>query len=168
VVVVAGSRRCSGRSAASWQWGFCGPGLTMLPCPVGYREGGGGSSLPRGCGAATRPRCFSYVRLGPAAVTTTRWRGWLEDRGDVCWWAEVRWSTSNHPGLVGGRNPCRHVVQQRGDACGRNPCVIMVGCYISIAGRKPISRSYLSGRTKRFELWSCAYRLRAGRNETLS
>ena len=29
-----------------------GPGVSLQPRPVGYRVGGGGSSLPRGCSAA--------------------------------------------------------------------------------------------------------------------
>jgi hypothetical protein len=85
------------RPAAAWRRGLYGPvlgpagpagsGMPLLPRPDGYRDSGGGSSLPRGCGAAIPGPCrpsFSVHEVSCWFIV--RWRGWCQGRGGACWW----------------------------------------------------------------------------------
>jgi hypothetical protein len=65
----AGQRLCEPVWALPGQYMH---GVSLLPSPVGYREGGGGSSLLRGCSVATPTLMSPFLPLGLTVVTTVR------------------------------------------------------------------------------------------------
>jgi hypothetical protein len=88
------------RPAAAWRRGLYGPvlgpagpagsGMPLLPRPDGYRDSGGGSSLPRGCGAAVPGPCRpSFSVLEVSFWFAVKWRGWCQGRGGACWWVAL-------------------------------------------------------------------------------
>jgi hypothetical protein len=88
------------RLATAWRRGLYGPvlglagpagsGMPLLPRPDGYRDSGGGSSLPRGCGAAVPGPCRpSFSVLEVSFWFAVKWRGWCQGRGGACWWVAL-------------------------------------------------------------------------------
>jgi hypothetical protein len=134
--VVAGWRRRHGRLAAAWRRGRTGPGgpgCPVLPCPVGSRDCGGGSSLPLGYGAASPgPAIFGHLILCPASMTTgeiarTTSRSWW--RVLVGGWLGGALRMNGVVVLGVGRNPCWPCRRRRGDARGRRLAFLEgVGC----------------------------------------
>jgi hypothetical protein len=86
-----------------WAWpGQYSPSVSLL-----LREGGGGTALPCGYGAAALTPLSPFLTLGLATVTTLR-RGWSQDYSGTCWWTRGSVDTLDRPGWCwwgsGGRS----------------------------------------------------------------